>query len=253
MSKKILSVVIILTLLSPLYVFAEETVTPSTNTSPKSDSNEKLPTKQYLQRPLKDQNNRPIPLSSTDTKESVKMLLEKRKTANEENRLELKEKLQVIKDERKQELVLKIEEKITNINSRRTENMSEAITKLQTILNSIKGKTTALKTNGTNTASVDTAITEAETALAKASTDVQAQAQKSYTITVTDETTLKQNVGSTIKQLTEDLRNTYKSVIAAKQAVQKAARELKKVWHDVKLTPTITTTAIPTMTITSTP
>ena len=72
------------------------------------------------------------------------------------------------------------------------------------------------------------AIANAHEALASASAAIASQSAKQYVLTVTDETTAKQTVGTTVKQLEQDLRDTHASLLLAKQAVMLAARELGK-------------------------
>ena len=61
---------------------------------------------------------------------------------------------------------------------------------------------------------------DAQTKIDLASEAVASQGAKVYTIDITTETNLRTNVGTTISQFRNDLTQTYKLVIDAKQAVQ---------------------------------
>lgn len=161
-------------------------------------------------------------------REAMKSLIAQKQEVNEQQHALLKTKLQTIKNEKKAEIILKLDTKIASISSRKTNTMTEAITKLQTILDTIKQKEAVLKSSSCNTGILDTAIINADSALSAAIALINLQAQKVYTITITDEAAVKANVGKTTKQLEQDLRNTHKGVMDAKQAVMKAAKELKK-------------------------
>lgn len=178
----------------------------------------------------------------------IKTLLEQKKKITEQQKTLLKNKLQTFRDENKKELVLKLDERIASISSKRTEKMNEAVNKLTTVLDSIKSKANQLD-RSCETTNLTSAITKAEEALTSASAAVELQAKKSYPLNITDESTAKENVGSVLKQLQTDLRNTHKAVMDAKKAIVKAAVELNKTKRcaNVSVTPLITNTVTPTV------
>lgn len=155
-------------------------------------------------------------------KEQMQILQEQKKAALLQVRDEFKAKLQIIKDQRKKTLVQRIDAKLAQVNKRQTERFSEVLTRLQGFLDKIKQSTTDTK--------VLADIAVAQTAIDTAKTAVDQQAAKTYTIQITDATTLKLNAGTTVSQLRQDLMAVYKLVIDAKQAVQKlnTDRELIK-------------------------
>lgn len=126
---------------------------------------------------------------------------------------EFKTKLQTIKDQKKQALVERIDAKIAEVNKNQTTRFLEVLVNLQGFLDKIKQSTTS--------ATVVADITAAQTAIDTAKTAVDTQAAKNYTAAITDETTLKLNVGATVSQFRLDLVAVYRLVIDAKQAVQK--------------------------------
>lgn len=141
------------------------------------------------------------------------------------------QKISTIKDERKRQLVERIDTKMNTVNTNRTNKMSENLEKLVNILDGIKEKAASAKENGKNTNTVDTVIAKAETAIQNAKTAVQTQAGKEYVITITSTGSgqLKNSVGITTKQLQADLSASHKLMVLVKQAVQQAHMELSKV------------------------
>lgn len=138
-------------------------------------------------------------------KDTVKMKREETKEAIKLKRDEFKAKIQAIKDQRKRVLVERIDTKITNANAKHTDRFTQVLSNLQAILDKISG---------------DTDKTGAQAAIDRAKAAVETQAAKTYTITITDETNLRLNVGTTTSQFRQDLMATHKLVVDAKQAVQ---------------------------------
>lgn len=159
-------------------------------------------------------------------KEELQTTRAARKEEFKAKREEFKEKIQTIKDEKKKAVVDRLDAKMNNVNTNRTARFTSAISKLRAILGKIQDKATAAKTSGKDTSTLDTALLDAQTALDAAEEAIAVQAEKEYVITVEDESTLRSTVGSTTKQLQEDLRATHKLVVGAKQAVQNARKEL---------------------------
>ncbi|MBF8249587.1 MAG: hypothetical protein HW400_188 [Candidatus Levybacteria bacterium] len=155
-------------------------------------------------------------------KTAVSKIKEDAKVMIQAKRDEFKAKLQTIKDLRKKTLVERIDAKLAEVNKNHTTRFTEILVRLQGFLDKIKQSPTA--TNSTVLAD----ITAVQTAIDTAKTAVDTQAAKAYTIGITDETSLKINVGATVSQLRLDLMAVYKLVIDAKQAVQKLHSEKPK-------------------------
>lgn len=146
-----------------------------------------------------------------------------------EKREAFKQRLAQIKDERKKVIVERVDQRMVEMNKRRTDQMLAFLNRLDKILEKIELRKEKAKASGKDVSSVETAINEAKTKIETAQTTVKAQAEKSYTIEITSETGLKNSAGKTISSLQQDLRNTHKIVIEAKQAVQKVMSVLKVV------------------------
>jgi hypothetical protein len=151
--------------------------------------------------------------NASKLKEQMQLLQDQKIAAVSQARDEFKAKLQVIKDQRKKILVERIDAKLARVNKKQTERFSEVLTRLQGFLNNIKQSTTDTK--------VLADIAAAQTAIDAAKAAVDVQAAKTYIIQITDDATLRLNVGTTVSQFRQDLMATYKLVIDAKQAVQK--------------------------------
>lgn len=129
---------------------------------------------------------------------------------------DFKAKLQLIKDQKKKVIVERIDTRLTEVNKNITTRFLDALTRLQTFLDKIKQTITS-----TSSATVMTDITNAQTAIDTARIAVDAQVAKTYSINITDDFTLRLNVGTTVSQFRQDLVAVYKLVINAKQTVQK--------------------------------
>lgn len=126
------------------------------------------------------------------------------KTAIQTKREEFKTRMQTIKDQKKKAVVERIDTKLSTINEKHTNRFTEVLGNLQLILDKVTDKDTAA----------------AQTAIDTARKAVETQAEKTYTIIITDEVNLKQNVGATTSQLRQDLTATHKAVIDARHAVK---------------------------------
>lgn len=151
-----------------------------------------------------------------------------RKLAITDAREAYKQKLATIKDERRKALVEKIDSRIASTNTNLTNKMTEALTRLNKIMEKLAKRAQILKTEGKDITLYEAAASKAQAAITSAITAVSTQAAKTYTITLTTDSLLKTNVGSTVSLFRTDISATHKLVIDAKQAVMKTATELAK-------------------------
>lgn len=154
--------------------------------------------------------------------------LEIRKDEYERRRLELKAKIETIKDQRKKTIINNLSEKMALVNQRRTTFWKNVLTKLSQILARAKTKTSELKAAGKDTSAVDAAIVSADTAIKNAQAAIDAQAGKSYLFNFTTEAALKTNIGQAISGEQADLQSVKKSVDEAHKAVSYVIRLLKQ-------------------------
>ncbi|MEK9143808.1 MAG: hypothetical protein AAB481_04250 [Patescibacteria group bacterium] len=142
-------------------------------------------------------------------------------------REEIKAKVESVRDERKKLVVERVQEKLGNVNEKRTDHFLKVLERLSTILDKIQSRTEKAKAEGKNVTAVETAIASARTAITTAESAVNAQKAKTYQVTVNDDTTARSDVGATTKQLQEDLRAVQDTVAAARSAVQNVFKEIK--------------------------
>lgn len=147
-----------------------------------------------------------------EKKTAISQIREKTKEEIQALRIQFRQRVQTIKDARKKALTQKIDTDIATANAKHTNRFNEVLTKLQRILDKITPDAKDTKTLSD--------IKTAQTAVDVAKSAVLAQTAKEYTIEITDETTLKKNVGATISQFRSDLMQTFKIVMDAKQAVE---------------------------------
>jgi len=157
----------------------------------------------------------------------LKEIREEARVAIQAKKEEFKAKLQVIKDQKKRALAERINTKILEANKKQTEKFTDALNRLQGFLDKIS-KSAANQTVASDIAATQTAIDIVKTA-------VEAQAEKTYTMTITDDSALKLNVGVSVSQLRQDLMAIYKLVIDVKQAVQKLNTDKKEATSSAKL------------------
>ena len=169
-----------------------------------------------------------------DLKEERKDNRQEMKDEKIEKMNAFKAQIKELKDLRKQGLVEKINEKIANSNKRLTDKMGSALNNLTSILERVKNRSAAYKVEGKDTAALDSAISSAETAVTTALTAVATQANKEYTATITDETTLKNTIGQMVSQFRKDIQSVHKLVVDARQAVAKAIAEAAKLRGEEK-------------------
>lgn len=145
-------------------------------------------------------------------KTEVSQIKENTKAMVQAKKDEFMARIQTIKDLKKRAVVTRIDAKLSEVNKKHTDRFSAVLTKLQTLLD----KTSQTAKDKKVLADVEIA----QAAIDEAKTTVANQAAKTYTIQITQETTLKLDVGTTISQLRQDLMATHKLVVDAKQAVQ---------------------------------
>lgn len=151
------------------------------------------------------------------------------KTSIQAKREEIKVNIAKMRDERKKIVVQRIQTKLAQVNQRRTEHFLKVLERLSTILDKIQSRTEKAKAEGKNVSTIETAIASARTAISSAESAVNTQKVKTYEITVTDDTTARNDVGAITKKLQEDLRAVQDTVQAARSAVQNVFKEIKTV------------------------
>jgi DNA repair exonuclease SbcCD ATPase subunit len=156
----------------------------------------------------------------------------------QEIRTQFLEKLNTIRDARKKAIVEKLENRMNEINKKRTEEMLKHLEKMGEILNRIeqKGNEGSVGSGG----SITQAVVAARTAIETARTAIETQAGKTYTPVVVNEATLRGVVGQSLAALQADLKAVREKVILAKKTVMDAYLAFAKMRGNVNVTPIAT-------------
>lgn len=137
----------------------------------------------------------------------------------------LREKLATFRDKVKARKVQNINDTLAHINKTRTdamfrhyERMSEILTKIEDRVNDVAG-------SGQDMTSAKSSISKARTALDEAKKAVDAQAEKDYTIELTDEASAKVAAKSARQDLFDDLKEVHDLLITARKSIVDAVTE----------------------------
>ena len=165
-----------------------------------------------------------------EKREEFKMTIQKqREEAKEEfkiRREEFKTKMSEIKDQRKKEVVERVDNRLSTVNKNRTAALTKHLDQMSSILVRVQERATKRKSEGVNTSAVDKAIVEAESAIDTAKEAINTQASIEYIVTITDETKLKVDVKTVFDQFKSNMEATVLTVKKAKEALTAAARLL---------------------------
>lgn len=138
-------------------------------------------------------------------------------------------KLGLIKDEKKKAQVIKISEKMIDINNQKTEKMKNSLEKLNTLNDKLAKKVQRAKAKGTDTSLAEQAVANARAIIEIVQNAVVNQVAKVYSIDVVDEQTLKLEAQAVFLKMKSDLLAVNKLLIDAKQKVRVAIIEVAKV------------------------
>lgn len=184
-----------------------------------------------------------------ERKEELKARMEEKrqelKDQMEQKREELKQRLEKIRDERKKEVVERINGQIGELNERLTNHYLDVLEKLGGLLVRIAERTDNAEERGVDVSAVRTAINEANLSIANAKEAIEVQSGKTYTIEVTSEEGLKNDVGRARQAFHDDMVSVRDAVKAAHDAVRNAATTLANSIGVFVSTPTPTVTPTP--------
>lgn len=161
--------------------------------------------------------------------ERLEQLRTERAQRVEAERAQLRERLQRVRDQKKREAVERIDRRLAELNERMLDHFKEVLTRLEGVLERIRTRAARAQERGLDASSVNTAITQAEEKIASARSAIEAQAAKTYAITVNTEGTLRRDVGQTRQALHNDLKVARESVFVARDAVHRAAVTLAQI------------------------
>jgi hypothetical protein len=173
--------------------------------------------------------------SAAQLQQTIAAKREELKTKIETQKQQLQEKLKQIKDQVKQNIVIRINDRLTALNNLMVDHFLAVLSRLDTILNNIGSRADKAESAGLDVSAVRTAISDAQKAISASRDAVKAQAAKTYPITIattnasTTENNLKIYVGKARQALHADLVAVRATVFAAREAVHKAATALAQI------------------------
>ena len=183
-------------------------------------------------------------------KDQLEVRREEVKNKIETERLRLNEKLKTLKDERKKQIIQKVNTEIQALNARKLDHYSNVLNQIEEVLKKVGTRVDNASARGLNVATVRTNITAVETAIATARTAIVAQSTKVYTVAITTEENLKNDTGVTRQALREDLSVVQNLVKTAYTALRTTAVSLAQIprinQSNGSATSTATTTATST-------
>lgn len=151
------------------------------------------------------------------------------KTKREQEQMTLKANLAKIRDAAKQQTVVNLDQRFSDINQKTTSQWTDTLTRLEDLLVKIGSRSDKASVAGKDVSAVTAAIATANADIATAKAAVLAQSGKTYPITVTTDAALKSAVSSARDAMNNDLKAVRTLVQAAHKAVVDAVTELSKI------------------------
>ena len=134
-----------------------------------------------------------------------------------------------LKDAQKKEIVIKADKEINALNVKGAGNYRSILSNVEKILNNIVARADLLEKNGRNVAPVRVAIEKARETIALSGLAVETQSVKIYTVTISCENKIKEDVNVERAAIRADLSRLKNSIETARDAVKDAAVALAHV------------------------
>src|SRR3989344_4347950 len=134
-----------------------------------------------------------------------------------------------LKDAQKKEIVIKADKEINALNVKGAGNYRSILSNVEKILNNIVARADLLEKNGRNVAPVRVAIEKARETIALSGLAVETQSVKIYTVTISFENKIKEDVNVERAAIRADLSRLKNSIETARDAVKDAAVALAHV------------------------
>ena len=136
--------------------------------------------------------------------------------------------LQGIRDQRKRDLIQRIDDRLIEMNKNLTERYFKTITKADAQLSRISGRADELAREGKDDQAVRAAILKAEEAITAAKREVRAQVEKVYSVDFKDEATAKGGLSEARRKLRDDMAALREKIRLAHRATVEALVSLKQ-------------------------
>jgi len=175
----------------------------------------------------------------SEIREMVQTRLEERKESLEQKREEFRERVSEIRNEKKQEILEHLESQLNQINKRLVEQLLTKVERLEELLTKLEEASLNLKEEGGNTTEAEALIAAAKSSLETFETALLAQAEKTYTPTLTTEENFRTDVGEQHQALRNDLNLLRTDLMAIKNQFVKIAQLLRSIKHTLEVTPTV--------------
>jgi len=146
-----------------------------------------------------------------------------------EIKAKFQEGLNNIKDEVKKTSTEKIVNTIQELNVKMTNNFSDKIDQIETVLVSIESRISKADNNGLDTVAVKTEVEKSKIAIDAARTAISTQAGKVYEVNITDEATLKTEMTTLRNTFSKDIKAVSALIKSAHEAVRNTATVLAKI------------------------
>ena len=131
-----------------------------------------------------------------------------------------------MKDTQRKAIVSRIDTKVSELNDKRTDDMTQRLTHMSEILDKIGVRASEAKVAGKNITTLDSLVTAARASVTSAQTVVNTQASKQYIAQIETIDGVGAAMKTTLSSLQTDMKTTFESVRLAHESVQKAVREL---------------------------
>lgn len=153
--------------------------------------------------------------------------MENKKLMIASHEAQIRIKIQAFKDKQKAEIASRINANLNKINQNQTDQMLKHLDLMSRLLDKLANRVSSSSADVKNPSAANQSIADAREAVAKAKIEVEAQAQKDYTINVTTESKIRQDAQTQRELLHKDILSVRKIVIEAKQAVANAVMVVK--------------------------
>lgn len=145
----------------------------------------------------------------------------------------LKVRLETFKDRKKAEATDRLNQNLTSLNKKVTEQMLKYLDRMRAILTKLEARVNSAKPDVKDVSTAKEAIADAGAVINSATAAVSSQAEKDYTITVSSETKVKGDIQKVRVELHTDLKTIRQMVVDAKQALANAIRVAKSGKQDL--------------------
>lgn len=146
-----------------------------------------------------------------------------------EEREAFKDKVAEIRDSKKKAAITRIDTKLSEINTKRTDQMMERLSRMSEIVDKVGVRSSEAKAAGKDTTTVDSLVVAARAAVTSAQAAVSTQAEKVYVALIASEENAGEAMGTTLTSLRTDINTTHAMVNAAHLSVQASVKELGKI------------------------